>query len=279
MKHPHLLIVGCGDIGSRVAERLLTGGWQISAARRRPALLPRGIDGYVGDYTEPGGLSALVGLEPDICLFTPLPASRDAAGYQLGFHDGVREIAATGVFQHCQRLLYVSSTRVYAEQQGGVVDEQSALTASDAMGVAIQAGEQLARSLLPTTVIRPAGVYGAEPAMLVERVRSGAFSADPGRISNRIHRDDLAGLLALLSQRAINNDGLPEVLNAADDEPAPIGTVEAWLAARLEIPVQMGSGGKSVRGNRRVSNQLLHKLGYELRYPTWREGYAELLTK
>ncbi len=272
-----MLIVGCGDIGARVGEQLMLDGWRVSALRRDPARLPAGFVGYAGDYSRDDGLRNLTEVRADVVLFTPLPADREVAGYERGFRDSVDVIAASGVLATCRRFLYVSSTRVYAEQSGAWVDEAAALTQRDPRGIAIAQGEQRARQQTATTVVRPAGVYGASPAMLLERVAGGAGSADPERISNRIHRDDLAGLLALLAVRALDAVTLPDVVNAADNEPAPIGEVEAWLASAIGVALAPGAGGKSVRGNRRVANRRLHELGYQLQYPSWREGYAALI--
>jgi hypothetical protein len=273
---PHLLIVGCGDIGTRVGLKLAGLGWQVSAVRRHPEHLPDALTGYSGDYTVKGGLASITALRPDWCLFTPLPDGRDLPGYQRGFRDSVDRIAVTGVLDRLQRLFYVSSTRVYAEQQGGWVDETSALTESDAQGMAIVEGEARCASLAPTTVIRPAGVYGDSPGMLLQRVASGQRSADPGRLSNRIHRADLAGLIAYLLELGAEGGELPDVINAADDAPTPIGEVEAWLSARLGVALDVTLGG-SDRGGRRVSNQRLHEVGYSLRFPDWRSGYEQQL--
>ena len=48
----HLLILGCGDIGTRVGLSILQQGWRVSAVRRRPQLLPDDFDRIALDLTE-----------------------------------------------------------------------------------------------------------------------------------------------------------------------------------------------------------------------------------
>lgn len=277
MASPHVLFVGAGDLARRTSRFLLGRGWQVSTVSRSGDTGGLAVNALTGDYTEACGLTALAGLRPDYLVFTPLPAGRDPRGYRRGFADSVDVIAASGVAAGLRRLIYVSSTRVFAEQDGGWVDEDSPLTESDAAAQGIILGEARARALAPATVVRPSGIYGALPGMLVERVRAGIGTADPERYSNRIHRDDLAALLGHLLELAENRHAAPDTLIASDDEPAPLMQVEAWLAERLGVALRPGSDTGAPRANRRCRNTVLHSTGFSLSYPSWREGYAAML--
>ena len=51
-----------------------------------------------------------------------------------------------------------------------------------------------------------------------------------------------------------------------------------WLAAQLQCPLPPPSEAGSARGgNKRCSNQKLQRLGFELRYPGYQQGYGALL--
>ena len=281
MAHPHLLIVGCGDIGVRVGSSLQSQGWKISGMRRRADQLPKTFSAIPGDYTKADDLTGLAELRPDYLLFTPTPTSRDESGYWEGFDRPVRTLLADGMKKALHGAVMISSTRVFAEKSGGWVDEKSPITTDDPCADAIFSAEQQFISGIPAaTVYRASGLYEGSPkGHLVSRVSSGAFSADPNRYSNRIHREDLARAVEFALLRAQKSQPLTGCYIASDDKPAAIGEVEAWLADRLGVtydPVVAVTGDNSFRGNRRCDNARLREAGFVFRYPDYRAGYARL---
>lgn len=276
----HLAIIGCGDIGTRVGLDLEKQGWRISAMRRRVEQLPSSFEGFAGDYTRVTDLLPLVAQRPTHLLFTPLPMGRDAAGYELGFMGGVSAMIEAGLADEVSFGVMVSSTRVYAESAGGWVDEASPLTTEDAAAQAIIRAENRWREALAhKTVARASGLYGELPGMLLSRVASGLASQDSDRISNRIHRDDVAAALVFLLRDSFC-ESLPATLLLSDSTPTPIGEVEAWLAQQLGVSLAYSNTATAAfRGNRRCNNQLLKDLGFNLRYPSYREGYAAMLSQ
>lgn len=273
MKGPHLLIVGCGDIGRRVAPLLLAQGWLVSGLSRSPDRLPDSLSHRVqGDYTAPDSLSAASELGADYLLFTPTPTAFDQAGYQQGYAEGARAVASV-LAPQVRHIMAVSSTRVYAEREGGWVDEESALASADPFVAALLSAEDTLRRAATTTVIRPSGLYdGANPTWLRE-VMAGKVSSAGEQYSNRIHRDDLALIISELQMLVHHGESIPPTLNANDDEPATIVSVEAWCLKALGIGAT-GERTSANRANRRVSNQRLRSLGISLQYPSFREGYA-----
>ena len=61
----HLLILGCGDIGTRVGLSLIQQGWRVSAVRRQPHLLPDCFERLGLDITDEERLADLARLAPD----------------------------------------------------------------------------------------------------------------------------------------------------------------------------------------------------------------------
>ncbi|MCB1674942.1 MAG: epimerase [Pseudomonadales bacterium] len=288
MKSNSILFVGCGDLGCRSGAILLERGWQVSGLRRDPSKLPAGFVGFAGDYTEAGSLDFIAQLRPDYVVATFNPSDRSVAGYHRGFAGGTRNLLA-GLGSHRPRgILAASSTRVYAERDGGWVDEHSALDADDPRALAMIAAERaLLDSTHATGVIRFAGIYGYPGGRLLERIRRGELSPErPLRYSNRIHRDDCAGFLCHLLERNVTGEKLAPVYNAVDDMPAAQFDVETWLAAAMGVTkpgtaAQRFSGAGSDNplkfGHKRCTNRLLHASAYKLVYPDYRSGYGAVL--
>lgn len=271
-----VLVLGCGDLGLRLAGAL-PAHWQFTGVCRSPAKLPPGVAALAADYTRPGSLDALAALAPDYVVTTLKPVGRDAAGYRRGFALATRHLLE-GLEQHRPRaVLMVSSTRVYAEERGGWVEEDAPLATSDpAARAIIDAEEQLLGSGHRTAAIRCGGIYGEPGGRLLSRVAGGGITAaTPERFSNRIHRDDVAGLLAHLIGRVEVGESLAPVYLGVDDCPAPQHEVEAWLAGQLGVVAAPTRQPPAT--HKRCRNLALSASGYRLRHPDYRSGYAAVL--
>jgi hypothetical protein len=288
MKSTSVLIVGCGDLGIRTGTLLLSQGWQVAGVRRDTARLPAEFAGYSANYTQSGSLDFIEAQQPEFVLATFNPADRSIAGYRAGFRTAMGNLLS-GLGSHRPRhVLMASSTRVFAEANGGWVDETSALSAEDPWAQEIIAAERL---LLDSghlcSVVRFAGIYGIPGGRLLSRIRRGELCPPlPVSYTNRIHRDDCAGFLAHLLLLAQAGATLETVYIGVDNRPAPRFEVESWLAATMGLPgresAEPGSGEEPTRhnsaGHKRCRNHALRNSGYRLIYPDYQSGYADLLT-
>ena len=280
MKVNSVLIVGCGDLGARAGSHLKASGWQVAGVRRNAALLSPGFTGYPADYTEEGSLGFLAALEPDFLLVTPNPAEMTVEGYRRGFPGAMRNILACLGAHRPRGILMVSSTRVFAEREGGWVDETSDLEREDPRALAIiEAERALLDSGHTACVVRFGGIYGAAGGRLLARIRRGELCApEPVRYTNRIHRQDCGGFLAHLLLAMASGAPLEPVYIGVDDDPAPRFEVETWLAREMGIAAGPGvTAPDSPGGHKRCRNRLLHASGYRLLYPDYRSGYRAVL--
>ncbi|SDU34798.1 SDR family oxidoreductase [Halopseudomonas salegens] len=276
----HLLIAGCGDLGSELARRMLAHGWHVTGLRRDTAQLPAGVIPLAADLCQdhqPADWPAKV----DYIVYCPAAGKRDAELYQQLYVSGLQRLLGwlQAAGQHPRYLLQVSSTGVYAQQAGEWVTENSPALASSETAKALVAAEDVAlRSGIPASVVRLAGIYGPGRNRLIEAVRQGVnVHAEPAQYSNRIHRDDAASLLEHLLLEAKDDELLAPCYLGVDDEPAPLHEVCSWLAEQLGT--QLDPQGKPLgrAGSKRCSNELARESGWEPRYPSYREGYASLL--
>ncbi len=276
-----VLIAGCGDVGSALGLLLAADGHEVFGLRRRPGSLPVPIHALAGDLDDPGTLAIPPGVE--LVAYTAAADRFDDAAYRRAYVDGVTNVirALRDGGAPVRRLLFTSSTAVYAQTDGGWVDERSPADPTGFSGRRLLEGERLvATSRLPSVVLRLAGIYGPGRTRLVDRVRRGLATCTEGppRWTNRIHRDDCAGAARHLLAVA----GPHPLWLGVDDEPADECVVLDWLAARLGAPPPRrvppdSNTPRRPQTNKRCSNRALVASGYTLRYPTFREGYAELL--
>jgi nucleoside-diphosphate-sugar epimerase len=183
-----------------------------------------------------------------------------------------------------QRIVYVSSTSVYAQTDGGWVDEMSECSPVLENGrVCLEAEQSLARSRCGARaiVLRLAGLYG--PGRIP---RSAALTAaepiaalEHGFL-NLIHVDDAAGIVVAAARIKP-----PRLYTVSDGNPPQRGDYYAELARllgapkpRFIAPPAESPAALRAESNKRVSNRrLLSDLGIQLRFPSYREGLAAIV--
>ena len=271
----HVLLAGCGDLGTALGQRLVQRGWRATGVRRRPDHLPAGISPFALDLTDPGTVALP---SADAVVITLTADGRDVDAYErtyLGALRGLHRALLSGESAP-KRVVLVSSTGVLGGGDGEVVTEETAPSPERDTARVLLAAEELAAELFPGLVIvRPAGIYGPGRTSLIDRVRRGDALAH-NRMTNRIHRDDLVTVL----QSVLESPEPPVLLHAVDTEPAMLGDVAAHIAGLLGVPVPPDSSttsGGAPRG-KVLDASLMHRFVGELRYPTYREGYDALLS-
>ena len=272
-----VLILGCGDIGTRVGLSLLDRGWRVAAARRNPDRLPDQFHRHKVNLTEPASWEALDAMAPHYVLVTPTPQSYDPAGYQAGFAGVAKTLASQKWIARCRRVVWVSSTRVYRESEGGWVDEHSPLNLDEAQAGSMIAGEAAIRRAATATIIRSAGVYGDPEGMLMKRVQAGQGGSTGALHGNRIHREDLARLIVHCIDRDAAGQSVPPTVVGADHDQTPTHEIEDWLADQIGVTLTRPTDPSPLRAHRRCRNAQLERIGFRLSYLTWREGYEAAL--
>ena len=295
-----VLIAGCGYVGSALARRLVDAGGEVWGLRRSPAGLPQGVRPVAADVEDPDLLRealAQAGLPAglDGAVYAVSASERSDAGYRRAYVDGpanlLRVLEGLGV--GVRRFLFVSSTAVYGagsakagsgrREGAGWVDETTPEVPDDFRGERLLEGERRclagSSSAASAVILRLAGIYGPGRTRLVDSVRRGEAKCTEGEPvwTNRIHRDDCAGAIAHLL--ALEH---PEaVYIGVDDEPADRCEVLRWLAERLGAPepevVPETELPRRRSGTKRCSNRRLGESGYRMTYPSFREGYGEML--
>lgn len=273
-----LLIIGCGDIGQRLAQQLAPRGYDITGLRRRACSDLPYLRYRQCDVTQAGQLAPILAEGFDVIVISMTPAERSDAGYQQAYVQSCQQLVA-GLKQqtHTPRLiLFVSSTAVYGQNDGSWVDETSPTQPEGFSGQRLLEAEQtLFNSGYNSSILRFSGIYGPGRNRLIEQVINHRASASP-HYTNRIHVEDCAGVLAHLIELA-KVQALEPVYLATDSSPTPMREVVGWIAQQLDVSDFLAADAVNERGNKRISNQRLLSTGYILRYPDFRLGYRELI--
>ncbi len=264
-----LLIFGCGYLGMRVAKLAIARGEKVFGVTRDRAdeLRSLGITPILGDVT--GALDFGVLGEESVDIVYCIGLDRRAGkSMREVYVDGLRNVLTSSLNIH--RFIYVSSTSVYGQTDGGWVDETSETKPIEKSGEIVLEAEHVLRELAPNAIIlRFAGIYGPDRVLRRESLLRGEpVPGSAAKFINLIHVDD--GAEAVLSALATADDGA--IHNISDGQPPTRGEyfTEAARLIGAMAPTFL-ENASTTEPNRRIRPGLFSK---QLRFPSFREGLA-----
>jgi nucleoside-diphosphate-sugar epimerase len=293
-----------GAIGTRLVPQLVDRGHEVIGTSRSPGNAERvqalGAKPIALDLLDPRAVrKAVLETEPDAIVHqaTALADVRFSKHLDRSFaqtnrlrREGTDALLAAAREAGVSRFVAQSYASMrYARVGGPVKTEDDPLDADPVEGMRETCA---AMNYLDKAVTEVGGIalrygsfYGAPNDGLLEPVRKRQFPVvgKGGGVSSFIHLDDAAAATVL----ALEHDR-PAIYNIVDDEPAPVREWLPVLANALgakpprHFPVWLarlfaGEAGVMLGTEARGASNTKAKreLGWTLRYPTWRQGFAE----
>ncbi|MDR3672440.1 MAG: NAD-dependent epimerase/dehydratase family protein [Holophaga sp.] len=275
----HVLVAGCGWLGTAVAAALLERGDRVTGVRRDPgraeALRPLGVEPLALDLADPAAADRIPhGVEAILALQAAGAGPED---YRRAYLQANATLLRAAQRLDLAALVYSGSTGVFGQRDGSQVDEATPPAPDSATARVLAEAERLLLGAagIPVRIVRLSGLYGPARTGLIGRVRSGALALGPGDGAwmNFCHRDDaVAAILAALDR---GRDGA--VYHASDARPMRRREVVRLVAEGLGIPPPQAAGTPAVAGpDRRISGTRTRtELALELRWPTLGQGLAD----
>ena len=195
----HILMIGYGKTSQRVAKQLFQQDHQITTV----SLTPKD-DVFAENLQQDIHQLDLSKIKPVDVVYVLLAPSRSSElssieNYQKTYVDSVQPIVKVLRHHPIQRIIVVSSTRVYGEDQGQIINDDSPIIPKDEQGHLLLKMEQLWQQAYPEKVIivRPTGIYDGLSQRMIKLAETTKIYPNI-HWSNRIHIDDLARFLAHL---------------------------------------------------------------------------------
>lgn len=229
---PRLLIIGCGDVGMRLLP-LLRDRFRIfavtSQASRCAELRTAGAVPVVADLDQPSSLARLWQLASQVIHLAP-PKTEGILDH--------RTRNLTAILPERGTVVYVSTTGVYGDCSGRLIDETCLPHPQNARAKRRQDAEQTLRnwarkSSARLAILRVPGIYAAK-RLPIERLQKGtpALLADEDVYTNHIHADDLARIIV-----AALFKGAPcRLYHAVDDSHLKMGEYFDAVAETVGLP-------------------------------------------
>jgi nucleoside-diphosphate-sugar epimerase len=271
---PRILIAGCGYVGQAAADLFHAAGWRVEgwmwSSKSAASLSAKPYTLRSVDISERAQVAKCVG-SFDAVIHSASSRGGDAETYRRIYLDGARNLIER--FPGA-KLLFTSSTSVYAQRDGSWVTEQSETKPMRETGRILLETERLVLDR-GGIVARLSGIYGPGRSALLSKFLGGTAVIDPenDRFVNQVHRDDIvAALLLLVNQEETG----AQIYNVVDDHPTLQSECYRWLAQRLNRPPPAIGKAKEPRkrgdSNKRVSNAKVRGLGWTPLYPTFADA-------
>lgn len=286
-----LVVFGCGYVGAAVARWGESAGLAVTALTRNPgtALLLReaGLNTVVADLAGSAWHDEIPGA-PEFAVDCVSSGGGGVDAYRQSYVGGMESILAWARAKgRIGTLVYTGSTSVYPQGDGVRVDETlPASGRNERAQLLLETEARLAAggdAVGRYFILRLAGIYGPGRHHLLEQVQSGEVAGRGTHHLNLIHRDDI--VTAITACLAAPDTVANEIVNLADDGAATKAEIVTWLASTLGIATPTFTGEPAAgRGLGTPDRVILNRkakslLGWSPRYPTFREGYAKLLSR
>jgi nucleoside-diphosphate-sugar epimerase len=230
-----IAILGCGYVGAEFARQAKAAGHEVLGVVRseasRDKLRGKGIaseafDLYAGDWT-------LLPKQFDAVVYAASTGGGGPEAYALAYDVGVKRALAWAREVGAHSFVFTSSTGVYRQDDGGLVDEESIVGGAPTAN-AILGGERavLDSGFAKARVLRFGGLYGPGRHHMVDQLRRGDRVIG-GRVDhyiNYLHRDDAAS--SILAALVAGLAGA-RVYNVGDGHPVTKEALARWIAERL----------------------------------------------
>ncbi len=274
-----ILIAGCGFVGLPLARNFADAGWEthaITASECSAAKLRvEPFQVYALDIRQSGVFRQLVRNSFDVVIHCASSGRGNGDDYETVFYHGSQNLLGN---VQSGRFIFTSSTSVYGQTDGAQVDELSAANPTRETGQILRKTEDLVVATGGGIVARLAGLYGPGRCVPLGKLRDGSaiIEGDGTRVMNLLHQSDAAGALQFLAET-----GTPGIFNVVDDLPVTQAEWYRYVCDALSKPLpRTGSPDLSRKrgwSSKSVSNRKLRALGWEPKYPTFKQGLRTLL--
>ena len=271
-----------------LARRSLALGWQVTAFTRNQGkaaeaekLGARTILGELQSADWWGKLSS----QYDHAVNCVGAAAPSIEGYRVSYLEGMHSIGGwlKETNQSLQNLIFTSSSSVYPQTDGSLVDEKSTNLGVSARGQILLDAEQVCLQVSQTnsrrkSVVRFSGLYGPGRHLLVDKIRQGEpMTGSQDRVLNLIHRDDAASAVLAILQSSSSLEG--GIFNASDGQHATRGEIADWVASRVGVPKPAFINADVDRSpHRRVDSSKIGRVfGWVPRFADFQSGYEDFL--
>ena len=288
MKRTRILIAGFGDLGKEFLQVAPSRSFEIHALGR--SVEPKvgmNYQSIKGDLSDRISLNSLNKKFFDIIIFCPSPDRRTEQNYIKTYLEGLKNLLSIEtIHTYLKKFIFISSTSVYGYANAEWVNEDTQPNPIHFNGKILLKAENYLLSRLKdkSIILRFGGIYGKRESRFLRQIENiSPNKVGKEKYTNRIHIRDCA----LMILHLIHLKKFDPLYMGVDHEPSSLYEMTKWLVQKQDLNLSFMSDpmkdslvkSSDYVNNKRCKNQKILDTGFEFLYPTYREGYTEILAR
>lgn len=277
IKNKKLLVIGCGKLGQKLGLLAKKTPLDLLGFKRKK-ITSTNIRIEQQDIFDKSFFDKVKIHSPDFILYSLSADEQSEKSYRRNYVEGLKQvIKSIKYINNFQHLFFVSSTSVYGDNNDQFIDEFSETSPKNFRGTILLEAENLLNTVkFNSTVLRLSGIYGSGRNYMIKLSQDAESWPKVDRWTNRINEDDAANFIIFLLNQCLQGE-IPEKLYLlTDKEPVTLFKLLNWIRQNLNLKNKINITSDPILG-KRLRSSIIPSLKFEYKYPTYKQGYKELI--
>ena len=277
IKNKKLLVIGCGKLGQKLGLLAKKTPLDLLGFKRKK-ITSTNIRIEQQDIFDKSFFDKVKIHSPDFILYSLSADEQSEKSYRRNYVEGLKQvIKSIKYINNFQHLFFVSSTSVYGDNNDQFIDEFSETSPKNFRGTILLEAENLLNTVkFNSTVLRLSGIYGSGRNYMIKLSQDVESWPKVDRWTNRINEDDAANFIIFLLNQCLQGE-IPEKLYLlTDKEPVTLFRLLNWIRQNLNLKNKINITSDPILG-KRLRSSIIPSLKFEYKYPTYKQGYKELI--
>ena len=277
IKNKKLLVIGCGKLGQKLGLLAKKTPLDLLGFKRKK-ITSTNIRIEQQDIFDKSFFDKVKIHSPDFILYSLSADEQSEKSYRRNYVEGLKQvIKSIKYINNFQHLFFVSSTSVYGDNNDQFIDEFSETSPKNFRGTILLEAENLLNTVkFNSTVLRLSGIYGSGRNYMIKLSQDVESWPKVDRWTNRINEDDAANFIIFLLNQCLQGE-IPEKLYLlTDKESVTLFRLLNWIRQNLNLKNKINITSDPILG-KRLRSSIIPSLKFEYKYPTYKQGYKELI--
>ncbi|MDC1109580.1 sugar nucleotide-binding protein [Methylophilaceae bacterium] len=277
IKNKKLLVIGCGKLGQKLGLLAKKTPLDLLGFKRKK-ITSTNIRIEQQDIFDKSFFDKVKIHSPDFILYSLSADEQSEKSYRRNYVEGLKQvIKSIKYINNFQHLFFVSSTSVYGDNNDQFIDEFSETSPKNFRGTILLEAENLLNTVkFNSTILRLSGIYGSGRNYMIKLSQDAESWPKVDRWTNRINEDDAANFIIFLLNQCLQGE-IPEKLYLlTDKEPVTLFRLLNWIRQNLNLKNKINITSDPILG-KRLRSSIIPSLKFEYKYPTYKQGYKELI--